>query len=438
MSRLAAARRRPALALGLLALVASAVAGASTAPYAEARTGERRGVSSTARPLLSAVDSTARVSGERAGLSGRHQLVELAADVLPRVADGQRLQLPAASGSTVVRIDSVESEQAFTAWSGRVPGEDLASFTLVEVDGTFRGSLVSPEGLWSLAGAGGGRYWWTQLGHRDGLSGDDSASVGAAAGTRTAEVDPRAAAGAGAGERRARRVRIGVMFGYTAGARAEAGSKEALKAAAVLVVAQTNEALSNSGVRATLRYRGLVKARGKESADAVKDAFRVGRPRDGHFDNLQRVRRKKGGDIVHLLTTGPNTGICGGGLIPLTPRQATPLAGASVTRVGCLPYLVATHEIGHNLGADHFSYPGVTRASRVPYARGFANPADNYISVMGYYDPCVDAGNYSCVRIPWFSSPTNTYGGQPLGENDNTDNTRVIEQTAPRVARYVR
>ena len=57
---------------------------------------------------------------------------------------------------------------------------------------------------------------------------------------------------------------------------------------------------------------------------------------------------------------------------------------------------------------------------------------------MGYYDPCVDAGNYSCVRIPWFSSPTNTYGGQPLADNDNTDNTRVIKQTAPRVARYVR
>lgn len=438
MSRLATARRRPALALGLLALVASALAGAATATPAEARerSGERAGAAAQARPLLSEVATTARASGERAGLSGRHQLVELDTDALPRVADGQRLALPGTSGSTVVRIGDVESAPGFTAWSGRVPGEDLASFTLVEVDGTFRGSLVSPDGLWSLTGAGGGRYWWTELADREGLDGDDSAGV--VARTRTAGVAPRAGVGAGTAERRARRVRIGVMFGYTAGAKAEAGSKDALKAAAVLVVAQTNEALSNSGIRATVRYRGLVKARGKESKDAVKDAFRVGRPRDGHFDNLQRVRRKKGGDIVHLLTTGPTTGICGGGLIPLTPRQASPLAGASVTRVGCLPYLVATHEIGHNLGADHFSYPGVTRASRVPYARGFANPAGNYISVMGYYDPCVDAGNYSCVRIPWFSSPTNTYGGQPLADNDNTDNTRVIKQTAPRVARYVR
>ena len=77
MSRLAAARRRPALALGLLALVASALAGAATATPAEARPGERAGATAPVRPLLSEVATTARVSGERAGLSGRHQLVEL-------------------------------------------------------------------------------------------------------------------------------------------------------------------------------------------------------------------------------------------------------------------------------------------------------------------------------------------------------------------------
>ncbi len=420
--RPAVARRRPALALGLLALTASALAGTATAPPAEARPGA---AAASVRPLLTVDGDSRRVDGLRQGVAGVHQLVDLDTAALPRVAKGQRLSLPLDAGSAVVRIGQVERDPAFTAWSGRVEGQDLGSFTIVEADGVYRGSLVSPDGLWSLAQTAGGRYRWTELGHREGLSGDDAAGV----------------AGAGADGRRAgksKKVKIGVMFGFTVGAKAEAGSKAALKAAAALVISQTNEALTNSGLKVKVKYRGLVKAKGTESADVVKDAFRVGRPRDGHFDNLQKVRRKHGGDIIHLLTTGSTTGLCGGGLVPYRPSSASPFAGASVTRVGCLPYLVATHEIGHNLGADHFDYRAVSPVSKVRYARAFANPAGNYISVMGYYDPCVDAGVSTCVRIPWFSSPTNTFNGQPLASGKNQNNTLVIKKTAPRVARYVR
>ena len=67
-----------------------------------------------------------------------------------------------------------------------------------------------------------------------------------------------------------------------------------------------------------------------------------------------------------------------------------------------------------------------------------ANAAGGYISVMGYYTPCEDAQVYTCVRVPWFSSPTNTYNGQPLGTGARTDNTKVISKIAPKVARYMR
>ncbi len=372
----------------------------------------------------------ARAAGDTAprDVVGAHRLVTLDTGALPARADGQRLRVPLGDGtSTIVRITSVELESAYTAWTGSLDGERLGSFSLVEADGVYRGAVVSPDGVYALTQARGDRYWLTDVAPRRGAEGDDAAPA------------PQVAAAPASPSARAKRkeAKIGVMFAFTKAAKAAAGTKAALKASAALVITQTNEALRNSGIKAKLKYKGLVKTKGKESPDAVKNAFRVSKPHDGHFDNLQRVRRRHGGDIVHLFTVGDPNALCGGGLIPVKPSWANPRAGASTTFLGCLPYLVATHEIGHNLGADHIDYPGISHHSKTQGAYGYYNVPGNYISVMSYYDPCTDNGVFTCVRIPYFSSPTNTYNGQPLGLNKATDNARVIKKFAPRVARYV-
>ena len=414
------------LGVASVALTALVAAGVSTDPAvssAQANTADRQ-----APALLTATSAATTFRGTRQGVAGEHRIVTVDPGVLPRsAAEGQRLELPLTRGASTVRLSSVQHERAFTAWTGRLEGQPLSDFSLVRAGGAFRGSLVSPDGIYSLTRTSGEQYLWTRVAPQTAPASDDSAIAPRAQG-RTA----------GPASRKAKKAKIGVMFGFTKGGKDTAGGKSALKSAAALVITQTNEALKNSGLKVKLKYRGLVKAKGTESGDAVKDAFRVSRARDGHFDNLQKVRKRHHADIIHLFTAGDATSLCGGGLIPVTPRLASPAAGASVSYIGCLPYLVATHELGHNLGADHIDYPGISHDSRMPGSYGFANPAGNYISVMSYYEPCTDAGIFTCVRIPWFSSPTNTYNGQPLGIGSGTDNSGVIKQIAPRVARYVR
>ena len=233
------------------------------------------------------------------------------------------------------------------------------------------------------------------------------------------------------------RSRIDVLFAYTPSAKQAAGSKAALKAAVGQAAAVTNLALTNSGIKAQIRVKGIVRVNGHEGKFVLKDLRRLQRAHDGAFDGALRARTKHHADIVHLLTGGPADRLCGAGAEPRTLREATPLAGASTSSLSCLPYIVATHEIGHNLGADHISYPGVTHFSRIPGSFGWYDVPHHFLTTMGYYEPCQDVGDFTCVRIPLFSNPKGNFFGFPIGAK-NANNARVIKKFAPRVARYAR
>lgn len=420
----------PRLALASLAALVLAGGALATTP-STAPAGATATVAASV-PLLTEVADD-RVTGSRRGVAGDHLLVRLDTSALPEQGLGQRLALPMDGGIGHLRITEVERDGSHTAWNGALEGQQLSSFSLVRAGGTFRGSLVSPDGIYSLTRADGGRYWWSEVEPRRGAEGHDTMTAPTPRLTETSRDERARPVAKGKG-----RAKINLLFAYTKAARSEAGGRAELKAAAALVVAQTNEAFANSGLKVTVRYRGLAKAKGKESGNAVKDVTRLFRARDGRFDNLHKARRKNRADLVHLFTSGSQYDVCGAGNLPLSARQTHRALAWSTSFYSCMPYLVATHELGHNLGADHIDYPGVSHDSRQRGSYAFYNVAGNYLTAMGYYDPCVDAQIYTCVRIPWFSSPTNTYAGQPLGVGRATDNSRVIRTIAPKVARYVR
>lgn len=417
-----------AIATAAAALTLGTLPSASSTAPAPTRTAS---AAATTPSLLVEVAPT-RVEGARRGVVGTHLRVRLREAALPTVATGQRLALPIAGRAEQVTIDRTELRGDVRSWAGALAGVPLSSFSLVRAGGTYRGSLVSPSGVYSLVAAEGGDYWWSEVEPRRLAEG---AEEGPDTVTRAAGSERQPAAREARAKRRAK---INVLFGYTKAAKAEAGSKAQLKASAALVVAQTNEAFRNSGLKVKLRYKGLVKARGKESGTATKDVKRLYKPRDGRFDNLHKARRKKRADLVHLFTTGSQYDLCGAGNLPLSVRGTHKALAFSTSFYSCMPYLVATHEFGHNLGADHIGYGGVSHYSKIPYAYGYYDVGRNYLSVMGYYTPCEDQGVFTCVRIPWFSSPSNTYNGQPLGIGKPTNNTKVISKIAPKVARYMR
>lgn len=411
-----------ALAAGAVAsMIAFTAVPVAADPSAEPAPGAQ-----TPQPLLTPQQSPSSDAARQTVVRGDSTAVTMHADALPASGSGS-FTLPVGDGEQAVTVTDVEQRPAYTAWTGTLDDVPDSSFALVEADGVYRGSLLAPDVNYALTQSEDGSHWWTEVAPQPATSGADAAPA-----PRPANAAPEAAP---AGTKRAR---IGVMFGFTRRALGDAGSRAQLKANAALVITQTNESLATSGMaKIRVRFRGLVRAKGRESRNAVKDAFRVSRPRDGHFDNLQRVRRRHHGDIVHLFTAGSEFRVCGGGLIPIRPRWANPRAGASVSYVSCMPYLVATHEIGHNLGGDHNAYPGVSHHSRVRGSHGYVDVGGRYITAMSYYNPCWDAGT-TCTRIAAFSNLNRTWGGNPLSSSRSENNTRVIRLIAPRVAKYVR
>ena len=362
-------------------------------------------------------------------VAGTSSLVTLRTDLLPRLAEGQEIRFDLGQRSVSGRFTHIERNRAYTAWTGSLD-VGLGSFVVVRAGAVYRAALIWPGGLWQVTQARGSQYWLTDVSPYSAPAGDDT--------TTDRRRSPRAAPARSEPARSKRRhIRIDVLFAYTSSGKDAAGGKAGIRAAAGQAAASTNLALASSGIDAKVRVKGVVPVKGHEGNNPIRDLRKLQHPHDGAFDAAIRLRTRHHADIVHLLTGGPSDRLCGAGAIPFTARNANPVQGASTSTVSCLPYLVATHELGHNLGADHIDYPGVSHHSKMPGSYAWYDVAHHFITAVGTFDPCEDAGDFTCVRIPAFSNPTGSYYGFPIG-SAAADNTRVIKQIAPIVARYSR
>jgi hypothetical protein len=431
MPVLRSSRRSAAVSIAVGVLVAAGLSGAGPAPAADRADSSR---AQAAAPVFLVASPAREESLPRPrSVSGQSSLVTLRTALLPRRADGQPIRFDLGRQSLTGRFTHIEHNRAYTAWTGSLD-VDLGTFTIVRSGSVYRASIASPKGLWEVTQAEGSRYWLTAVAQYAGpSSGADTITQRP---TR-AERQHMAAGMTAAARKKRGQARIDVLFAYTPSAKAAAGSKAALKAAVGQAAAVTNLAFDNSGIKAKIRVKGIVKVKGTESNNVIKDLRRLQRPRDGKFDSALRARAKRHADIVHLFSGGPADRICGAGALPYTVRYAAPIQGVSTSYLSCLPYIVATHELGHNLGADHIAYPGVTHYSRIPGSYGWYDVPHHFITAMGYYNPCQDVGDFTCVRIPYFSNPKGNYFGLPIG-NAKANNAKVIKRLAPIVARYAR
>ena len=158
---------------------------------------------------------------------------------------------------------------------------------------------------------------------------------------------------------------------------------------------------------------------------------------DGQMDNVHSLRNTYGADLVTLFIE--NGSYCGIGWI----GSSASYAFSAVNRGCAISNNTLAHELGHNMGAMHDPYQvsvGGEGSGPYTYGYGYVSVAGHFRDIMAYDSQC-QANGFSCTRIPYLSNPNITYGGLPIGtqQNDPTPTSnvaRVLNTTAPTIANF--
>jgi hypothetical protein len=204
-----------------------------------------------------------------------------------------------------------------------------------------------------------------------------------------------------------------------------------------------NLAFSNSGLFTQLRLVGVDEyAGGIESGgfSSMSDMFNVianGVAPSNANETLARnftyqVREDLQADLVQMITAFPSPGACGIGEL----FDGDPESAYSIVDAGCLGDYVPAHEFGHNFGACHAVGDGGGCDSGGYYAfsngyRFTGTSGQVWRTVMAYAPGS---------RIPYFSTPKESFDGQAVGVGGSTsaaaDNARTLGLTAISVANF--
>ena len=191
---------------------------------------------------------------------------------------------------------------------------------------------------------------------------------------------------------------------------------------------EVNAAYARSGVNLVMQSAAIERVSYASTQSAGTELNRVTKTTDGYLDEVPARRDALAADLVVFVT--PLGGASCGQAWLLAPPYSSfdPAFGFGVVDPSCARgNLTFAHETGHNLGADHGPTGG-----QLGYNNGYINLAAGYRTVMSYYDPgCTNP----CTRLPYFSSPSVLYNGQPTG-SPTQDNARVLNEQGPYVSTY--
>ncbi|MBL8628947.1 MAG: hypothetical protein JNM81_04925 [Rhodospirillaceae bacterium] len=233
-----------------------------------------------------------------------------------------------------------------------------------------------------------------------------------------------------------------LFVAYTAKAKARVSN---ISTSVSLALAHLNTTLSNSNIDVQASLVGFDQVTYTEgtTASADNDLLNDARIKTGDFARIHLGRAATQADLVAVIADYGTVDSCGVGYIndDLTSALVNSYAqyGVSLTDVTCLPSTF-THEVGHNLGANHDRYvitnpvPGPTG-----YNYGYIDTTAKFMDVMAYNNQCDDL-NITCTEILYYSNPNINYNGRPIGVADNlptaANNSRRIGEIAPLIARF--
>jgi hypothetical protein len=228
---------------------------------------------------------------------------------------------------------------------------------------------------------------------------------------------------------------VDILVVYTAAVKAALGGSSGSLNSIRGAVAYTNQAFANSGVPTTLNLVGVSEVEIAESGSCLYDLFQLNNSATVAGGVVERLRAQSGADLVSLWTAD---GDCGGIAFLLTNPNGSPSASLSITVLAALNrFQTFAHEIGHNLGANHDRGNAGTVPGLFPYSYGFQNATGEpaFRDLMAY--ECLGA---PCPRQPYFSNPSVSVFGRPIGiaapANNSADAAATFRLSAPVVASY--
>jgi len=235
-----------------------------------------------------------------------------------------------------------------------------------------------------------------------------------------------------------KREEIDVLFLYTPSTLDGAGGEAGVLSLIDLAIAEANAILENNHLPVIARLAHSEITDYRDSGSIARDLDDLLNHR-GLLSKVESTRRLFGADLVTLIVETDSNGWAGVARIPQTNRGDRTQFGNVLNRkwIGTGFYLYV-HEMAHNLGCQHDrrnakNTNGVLSPGVFPYSLGYRFEAEDitHVTVMGYQPGIV---------LPFFSDPSSTYNGIPLGkaigQPEEADNVASIRKMAPMIAGY--
>ncbi|MBL8644038.1 MAG: hypothetical protein JNK21_08885 [Rhodospirillaceae bacterium] len=350
----------------------------------------------------------------------------------------------------LVKLKQYRDTLGNIVWRGGIIDDPMGSATIVFSNGEMTASIITKGRTFTVSPARNGQHLVRELQPRTSRELFDPAARRETdakvppepepGDVEAAPAEPIEKSQAESPETAQAGTTITVLITYTPKALTRIGN---ISAAASLAIADLNTTFVNSNIDAEAVLVGLEQVNYTEGTDddqILDDAT----DRVGDFNRIHTVRAATRADLIAVLADYGTGSSCGLGWINTTLTQSNIATrarfGVSLTNaLNCLPGTF-THEVGHNLGANHDRYvvdddvPGPTG-----YNYGYIDTTARFMDVMAYSDQCQDL-NITCTEIQYFSNPNVTYNGRPVGIADTlptaANNARKIREMMVFVAQF--